>query len=168
MNQEKLISSLLDTNNIHELNRLAATGLINKTNIINQVSVVLPDLYSKKSAIHGIGVFSHTPINKEQIIENVNILALEFPSKYHKDSTIMNYCYAFPGSNQNYVDQHGNILYMFTGFGMLYNHQPKDVCNAQWLWDLPNNSAKLIAKKKIVADTEITIDYGNGYWNRTS
>jgi SET domain-containing protein len=159
------LSKLIETNDVENLNRLVATSKIDKNQIISNYKDVEPDLFVDKSNIHGLGVFSKYPIRIGQIIETVHIIQLEFSSKYHKDLTIINYCYALPDQSQETI-KHGNMLYMFTGFGMLYNHNTKEFCNAKWVWDLPNQQAKLLATKSISQNSEITIDYGKGYWQR--
>lgn len=159
------LEKLLSSNDIHGLNRLVATRRLDKESIIAEHKEIAPSLFCDVSNIHGTGVFSHTPIRAGQLIEIVQIIQLEFRSKYHKDNTIINYCYTFP---ENSIEEqtHGTKLFMFTGFGMMYNHQESPSCNARWLWDIEHNTAKLIAIKHIQPKQEITIDYGTGYWNR--
>ena len=163
---DDLLSSLLDSEDVGNLNRLAAINKINTKDIISNSREIPPTLYTRSSNIHGIGVFSSTPIKVGQLIESVYIIPLDFSSKYHKDDTIINYCYALPSDNDEHIKKHGYELFMFTGFGMIYNHQNTSLCNAKWFWDLDNKSAKLLAVKNIINDQEITIDYGYGYWNR--
>lgn len=156
---------LLDPKNIHQLNRLVALGKIDASKVIEKHKELEPKLYIGESKLHNRGVFSSTQIRDRQVIENVSIIKLEFRSKYHKDQTIVNYCYAFPEMSEESLS-HGYQLFIFTGYGMLYNHQDSKNSNAEWAWDLTNYAAKLIAKKNIQPDQEITIDYGEGYWNR--
>lgn len=163
---DKLISKLLEAGDINALNRLVATRSVDKNAIIDEYKEIIPDLYITYSTIHGKGVFTRSSINSGQLIESVHIIPLEFTSKYHKDTTIMNYCYALPKIDTETLDKEGHQLFIFTGFGMMYNHRDSNRCNAKWLWDLDHQSAKLIAKKKISPNEEITIDYGYGYWNR--
>lgn len=162
--QDPLLSKLLEKGDIEALNRLVATQKIDKNSIISQHKEIPPSLFLSQSRIHGMGVFSYTRIRPGQIIENVHIIPLEFPSKYHKDNSILNYCYAYPEDSIE-TKQHGSKLFMFTGYGMMYNHKSPNN-NAKWLWDIPNNQAKLLATIPIEEKTEITIDYGIGYWNR--
>lgn len=161
--QDQLLNKLLMNGDTAALNRLVATVSIDKNNIISQHKDIPPSLYLSKSSIHGMGVFSHTSIKSGQLIETVQIIPLEFTSKYHKDNTIIDYCYAFPDDSDE-TKKHGPKLFMFTGFGMMYNH--KLIHNAKWLWDLNNSQAKLVAIKNILENEEVTIDYGPGYWNR--
>lgn len=159
--------TLLESNDVNSLNRLAATRKIDINEIISDYKEIPPSLYTDVSLIHGLGVFCRTPITAHQLIENVNIIPLEFTSKYHKDNTILNYCYAFPEDSEE-SKKHGFKLFMFTGFGMMYNHQQKTICNARWLWDIANMEAKIFAIKPIQPKEEITIDYGLGYWSRVN
>lgn len=159
------LNKLLESNDINGLNRLVATRKLDINEIISDHKEIEPSLYIDTSSIHGFGVFCKTPIKTNQLIESVNIIPLEFTSKYHKDNTILNYCYAFPEDSEE-SKKHGFRLFIFTGFGMMYNHQKKNLCNAKWLWDTPNNRAKIVALKPISPKQEITIDYGPGYWNR--
>lgn len=159
------LEKLLSSNDIHGLNRLVATRKLDKESIIAGHKEVVPSLYCSVSKIHGFGIFSQTPIRVGQLTEIVRVIPLEFRSKYHKDNTIINYCYAFPEDSTE-EKTHGTKLFMFTGFGMMYNHQETPSCNAKWLWDIEQQTAKLIAIKHIQPNEEITIDYGTGYWNR--
>jgi SET domain-containing protein len=159
------LEKLLNSNDVNGLNRLVATRRLDKETIIAEYKETPPSLYCDKSNTHGYGVFSQTPIRLGQLIETVRIIPLEFRSKYHKDDTIINYCYAFP-ENSTEEENHGAKLFMFTGLGMMYNHQDTTQCNAKWLWDMEQHMAKLIAIKHIQPNQEITIDYGVGYWNK--
>ena len=159
------LKKLLESNDIENLNRLVATRNLDVSKIISDHKDIPPSLYVDTSPIHGFGVFCQTPIKPNQLIESVHIIPLEFTSKYHKDNIILNYCYAFPEDSEE-SKRHGFRLFMFTGFGMMYNHQQKNMYNAKWLWDTNNNQAKLFAIKPIQPKEEITIDYGSGYWNR--
>lgn len=115
-------------------------------------------LYVKKSNIHGLGVFSKSKISNKSIIEKCHAIPLEFRNKYHKDSTIMSYCYSF-GNEDNLVKEHGRQLYLLTGNGLLYNHSAQP--NAKWIFDSDNMIAKLIAIQDIELDSEITTNYNN-------
>jgi SET domain-containing protein len=159
------LEKFLQANDTHNLNRLVATRKLDKNAIIAEYKDRPITLYCDSSKIHGLGVFTKEHIKKGQLIETVNIIALEFSSKYHKDLTILNYCYAFP-ENTEESKKHGSKLFIFTGFGMMYNHQEQDRCNARWLWDIEHNHAKLIAISNILPNSEITINYGIGYWDR--
>lgn len=159
------LEKLLQSNDIHNLNRLVATRKLDKNAIIAQHKDIPVSLYCDSSRIHGLGVFTKENVKQGQLIETVNIIPLEFTSRYHKDLTILNYCYAFPDNSEE-SKKHGAKLFMFTGFGMMYNHQEQEKCNAKWLWDIEHNQAKLVCIKNIGHNSEITINYGIGYWNR--
>jgi hypothetical protein len=160
------ISKLIESNDTHLLNRLVATSKIDTKNIISKHIDITPVLYVTKSELHGFGVFTEHLLKIGQLIETVYIIELDFTSRYHKDQTIIDYCYAFPSESDN-TKKHGPKLYMFTGLGMLYNHNNSNKCNAKWLWDVPNKQAKLVCIKTIQPKEEITIDYGQGYWQRS-
>lgn len=161
--EDSLLLKLIESGDVQGLNRFVATQKLDKDKIISNFKEEPPELYLGPSSIHGQGVFNKRPLSVGQLIETVRIIGLEFRSKYHKDSILLDYCYAFPEISDE-TQKHGHQLFIFTGYGMMYNHSNEKTCNAKWLWDLPNSSAKIIAIKNIKENTEITIDYGKGYW----
>lgn len=120
-------------------------------------------LYVDLSQIHHYGVFTKYKIAKDSVIELCYCIELEFRDKYHKDKTILNYSYALY-SGDNEITNHGHKLMLLTGNGMLYNHN--DNPKAQWVWLLEERKAMLVALQDIEQNSEITIDYGYGYWKR--
>lgn len=165
MFDKKTIDEFLNKNDNAGLYKLARSKNFDPSNIIfsdlslktieSQSTV---ELYINKSDIHGLGVFARSKISNRSIIERCNTIPLEFRNKYHKDSTIMNYCYSFD-KEDSLVADHGRKLYLLTGHGLLYNHSSSP--NARWLFDSENMIAKLIATKDIDKDSEITVNYNN-------
>lgn len=182
------LKKLIDSENIHELNLFLNKNKKNvqkiltqkpaelqKTKHLAQTSIdvsLYKDIYYElpqaeifidKSKLHGYGVFSKNFIYKLSPIEICYAIELEFRDKYHKDQTILNYAYANPSHDTDTIN-HGNKLILLTGNGMLYNHDHNN--NAEWRWMIEERKAVLIATKDIPANTEITINYGAGYWDR--
>jgi SET domain-containing protein len=118
----------------------------------------------KPSSIHRYGVFALEKINANSVIETCFLIELEFRDKYHKDKTILDYCYTLAHQKDEENKNHGNKLFFLTGLGMIYNHS-KDF-NAKWILSEDNANMILIALENIEKNKEITIDYGQGYWNR--
>jgi SET domain-containing protein len=130
-------------------------------------STILDFLPSSKiivghSDIHGRGVFSRVPIDKGEIIERCPLIQMEYRSKYQLDPQIFNYMYAQPPCKCNDCQNHGFIIHMVLGYGMLYNHQ--DFPNALWKFNYTQLLADVIASKDIAANEEIFVSYGNEYF----
>jgi SET domain-containing protein len=87
---------------------------------------------------------------------------MEYRSKYQLDPTIFGYTYARYQEDEN-TEQHGFLMYIATGYGMLYNHQ--DEPNALWRFDYPELLGDIVAIKDIKSGEEIFINYGNCYFN---
>jgi SET domain-containing protein len=114
------------------------------------------------STIQGRGVFATSDIRKGEIIERCPLIQMEYRSKYQLDPTIFGYTYARYQEDKE-TEQHGFIMYIATGYGMLYNHQ--DEPNALWKFNYPELLGDIVAVKDIKANGEIFINYGNCYFN---
>lgn len=136
-----------------------------KTKTIQTIDAIdSSQLYIADSSIHGFGVFAKSDILKDSIIETCYTIELEFRERYHKDKTILNYSYSLhDGSDQERLT-HGSKLVFLTGNGMLYNHS--DDHSSEWRWVSDKKYVDLISVKEIKKGSEITINYGSGYWQR--
>ncbi len=118
---------------------------------IKEESYVVPDIHIKESQFGGRGIFSNKNYKKDDVIEicpailsNTNILT---------------------GRIRDYIFSHNKnkdkCLIAF-GYMSMYNHQ--DDPNSKW--DILNDKQiKLTALKDINENDEITVSYGDGYWN---
>jgi SET domain-containing protein len=178
---DDFLKKIIDLENKHDLNLFLAKNKssIRKDIIFSSEKKIIDndekphivetlDLYSSptfidKSSIHEYGVFADKYFKIDDIIETCYTIELEFRDKYHKDKTILDYAYAL-FTNDVDTTNHGNKLILLTGNGMLYNHDPNN--NAEWKLINKERKAILVAIKDIEKKTEITINYGPGYWNR--
>jgi hypothetical protein len=114
------------------------------------------------SVVHGRGIFAVTDIAEGELIERCPTVPLGFRSRYHSDPQIYRYLYAQPLCPCLECKNHGFILHMILGYGMMYNH--KDINNTEWKFDYNNFIADLVATQDIKAGEEIFVDYGNKYF----
>jgi hypothetical protein len=114
------------------------------------------------STIHGRGVFATDDIAVGEIIERCPMIQMEYRSKYQLDPQIFNYMYAQLPCPCSDCQNHGYILFMVGGYGMMYNHQ--DMPNAKWKFNYTQLIADVIAVKPISKNSEIFISYGNVYF----
>lgn len=128
-----------------------------KLNYIAPSKIIVGD-----SKVQGRGVFSLVDIKKGEIVERCPLIQMEYRSKYQLDPTIFGYTYARYQEDEN-TEQHGFLMYIATGYGMLYNHQ--DEPNALWRFDYPELLGDIVAIKDIKSGEEIFINYGNCYFN---
>lgn len=114
------------------------------------------------SRVQGRGVFSLVDIKKGETVERCPLIQMEYRSKYQLDPTIFGYTYARYQEDEA-SQQHGFLMYIATGYGMLYNHQ--DEPNALWRFNYPELLGDIVAIKDIKSGEEIFINYGNCYFN---
>lgn len=114
------------------------------------------------SNVHGRGVFAVVDIAEGELIERCPTVPLGFRSRYHLDPQIYRYLYAQPPCPCLECKNHGFVLHMILGYGMMYNH--RDVTNTEWQFDYSKLMADLIAIRDIKAGEEIFVDYGNKYF----
>lgn len=115
------------------------------------------------SPVHGRGVFATSRINKGEIIERCPLIQMDYRSNYQSDPKIFEYMYAQPPCSCEECEQHGVILHMVLGYGMLYNHQ--DISNAVWKFNYTQLFADVIAVTNINIKEEIFVGYGNAYFD---
>ena len=165
MSNKKVVDDFLNKNDTAGLYKLARSKGFDPSNLIfsdlsSKITESQPKvtLYVQKSDIHGLGVFTKSKIFNKSLIEQCYAIPLEFRNKYHKDSTIMSYCYSF-GNEDSLVKEHGRKLYLLTGYGLLYNHSTSP--NSKWIFDSDNLVAKLIDIADIELGSEITTNYNS-------
>ena len=139
------------------MKQIAKTDNTKKLNYIAPSKIIVGD-----SRVQGRGVFSLADIKKGEIVERCPLIQMEYRSKYQLDHTIFGYTYARYQEDEN-TEQHGFLMYIATGYGMLYNHQ--DEPNALWRFDYPELLGDIVAIKDIKSGEEIFINYGNCYFN---
>lgn len=165
MFDKKILSDIINNNDDISLHKIIRSKGFDPSNIIfsdnsstHKKAESLAELYIKPSEIHGLGVFSKSNIVDKSIIEKCYAIELEFRNKYHKDSTIMSYCYSFDKDDE-ITKEHGRRLYLLTGYGLLYNHSVSP--NSKWIFDPKNKICQLIAIQNIDKDSEITVNYNS-------
>lgn len=114
------------------------------------------------SSVHGRGVFAAVDIQEGELIERCPTVPLGFRSRYHMDPQIYKYLYAQPLCPCLECKNHGFILHMILGYGMMYNH--RDVANTRWQFDYSQLIADVVTITDIKAGEEIFVDYGNKYF----
>lgn len=114
-----------------------------------------------KSAVHGLGVFATELIQPGELVERCPMVPLNFRSNYHKDTKLYDYLY-LNGEHSQESEQHGFIMCMVLGYGMIYNHQDRP--NANWKFNWVENYADLVAQRLIRKGEEIFTSYGEYYF----
>lgn len=106
-------------------------------------------LYIKHDPVKGRGVFTAEDIPKGEVIEICELIFLRFED--------------ISDSLEPYVYQYNNkLVAVALGNGSLYNHSSR--ANAVFSFNKSTKQLQLVAKNRIKADTEITINYG---YNKT-
>ena len=109
-----------------------------------------PRLYIKKIKGKGRGVFSFTPIAKDELIEECPLIIIPAEDfDYIASTEIVNYCF--------YADKEEKILSVALGFGSLYNHLLQ--ANAHHVIDKEEKTISIMALRDISAHEEISINY---------
>jgi uncharacterized protein len=109
-----------------------------------------PVLYIKEVKGKGRAVFSTTPIQENDLIEECPLIALAAVDFDIVTSTeIVNYCF--------FLDKEERILALAMGFGSLYNHAFP--CNAHHIIDKETKTITIFALRDIKANEEICINY---------
>jgi SET domain-containing protein len=113
-----------------------------------------PDLYLKKSPVHGYGVFTNGFICKNTILEECRYF--DVCSANEPNNVLIQYRYSFP--------QHNPVKYVIlTGFGSIYNHS--ETPNATWYIDFERDLFVFKTTQNVFANQELFTYYGgNSYW----
>ena len=130
----------------------------------NNISYIPPDKITVGySNVEGIGVFAVKNISKGDIVERCPIVDFGWRSNYLNDPTILKYCYFQAQCDCNDCKNHGSIVWMVLGYGMIYNHQ--DLPNTKWSFNYQQRYADIVATKNIVAGEEIFVTDGSRHFN---
>lgn len=105
------------------------------------------ELYVKKSAIHGYGVFAGTDIHKDEIIEECYTLLVP-----KKTPDLIDYIFK--------ADDNSSALPL--GCGPIYNHASQP--NADFIYDPENQVMTFKALESIKSGEEILISYGTDWF----
>lgn len=105
------------------------------------------EIYVKKSATHGYGVFAGKTIRKGQKIEECYIIVSK-----GGDKTLEDY----------YFDVKGKYG-IFTGFGVIYNHSEDP--NADYKINAKRRIATIVAMRTIKKGEEIFVSYGDEWFS---
>jgi uncharacterized protein len=115
-----------------------------------------------KSSVHGLGVFATKDFKEGDLIERCPMVKLGWRSKYVNDPVLLEYLYMQPKCDCSDCTNHGHIMWMVLGYGMMYNHQ--DIPNTQWRFHYEDSYADVVATKDIKSGEEIFVTYGNHYF----
>lgn len=115
------------------------------------------NIYVGKSEIHLRGVFAKKDMEFNTVVEVFPITPTFFRTKYQADPQILSYSFINDGCPCQECKKHGYVIYLSSGFGSMYNHQPES--NARVELNYKDLYGKIIAKKFIHKDTEIFLSY---------
>jgi hypothetical protein len=105
----------------------------------------------RESSLGGFGVFAPEPYAKGDVVEVCRYLELEADAV--RDSALWDYVFE--------SQEDGRVL-VILGHGMLYNHSYRP----NLYYELrEEGQIQFVAKRKIPAGTELTINYGRVWWN---
>lgn len=127
-------------------------------------------VYVADSVIHGRGVFVDQDLLPGEIIEQCPVVQpLDRSRKMLVDPEYTKYFFSWPGLCQDWkkeVDERGYLdvnqisyLVCVLGYGMIYNHSSNP--NVIFEVDSTNNVVEFRAKRKINANEELLICYGD-------
>jgi hypothetical protein len=115
------------------------------------------NVYVGKSEVHLRGVFAKKDMEFNTIVEVFPITPTFFRTKYQADPQILSYGFINSGCPCQECKKHGYVIYLSSGYGSMYNHQPES--NARIELNYKDLYGKIIAKKPIRKDEEIFISY---------
>ncbi|MBK7764322.1 MAG: SET domain-containing protein-lysine N-methyltransferase [Bacteroidetes bacterium] len=115
--------------------------------------MIAPFLFTAITENKGWGVFTSTPIKRNQMIEVSPVIVMTAKEKLVLDQTTL-YNYIF--------DWQGDACCMAMGLVPVYNHSYE--ANCEYFQDYENNTIFIKTVRDIVANEELTINY-NGDWN---
>jgi SET domain-containing protein len=109
-----------------------------------------PSLYIREIKGKGRGVFSSTPIQENDLVEECPLIEIPAEDFDAVTSThVVNYCF--------FLNKEQNILSVALGFGSIYNHAFP--CNAHHMIDREAKTITFFALRDIKPGEEITINY---------
>ena len=125
-------------------------------------------VYVKFSDTHGRGVFAKQPIEIGETVEIFPITPASFRTHYQGDINFLQYGFVNKSCHCEECKRHGNVVYISSGYGNMYNHQTSPKNNANFNIDYSNLCGKVEAIKVIKKDEEIRFLYlgaytGHGY-----
>jgi uncharacterized protein len=112
---------------------------------------LIQNVYVKRSAVHGWGVFAAKDIRKGGIIEECPFIK----TASEEENPIQIQHYLFSGETDN-------DCIIILGYGCIYNHSSRP--NADYYTDEEMNIIFFEARKMIKKDEEVFINYGHLYW----
>lgn len=122
----------------------------NNTNL-NKVAMKLSN--KQENDKKSYGMFANKNIKKGELIEHCPIL-VEDPNTLLKSGILKDY----------YFELDGNGIFPL-GYGGMYNHSNDPNAEvSQDNIDIKNRTLKVMSKKNIMPGDEVTISYGNDYW----
>lgn len=144
-----------------EIEKVSPPAIETTSNIDESKIVYESDkVYSKKSDIHGLGVFAKKSIKSSETIEVFPIIPLSFRTSYQGDGRVIDYSVVKQCDCEE-CKRHGYVIFLRLGYGGLYNHQ--DNFNAELIMDYKNLIGTCKAISNIDIDDEIVINYGINY-----
>ena len=100
----------------------------------------------------GLGVFARENIRDGELIEISPLIMVDEDAM--AVDTLNDYVFT--------INKEENIYGIALGYGSLYNHS--DEPNADWAIDIENEQIRFVAKGAIMAGEQISVSYGNSYW----
>jgi len=117
------------------------------------------NVYVGKSDVHLRGVFAKTDMELNTVAEVFPITPTFFRTKYQADPQILSYGFVNGGCPCKECQKHGYVIYLSSGYGSMYNHQPQS--NARIELNYKDLYGKIITTKRIHKDEEIFITYSS-------
>lgn len=132
-----------------------------------------PKLQVKLSSIEGRGIFCIEDIKKGELVEEAHMILLSNNKWEECDVELSRYVLPWPELREDWEDfceEHEGILKQHAvrpvavlGYGMIYNHSDKN--NLHYEIDKYRFFCAFIANQDIKAGSELTINYGEDYFN---
>ena len=149
-----------------------AEQLLNKADAVSlcRTPLELPDaikghsikVESRKSPVHGYGVFAKEVIEEGELIEECKLLKMAWRGAYPTDPTIKDYAWGNRACDCIECRRHGTYQYLALGLGSIYNHS--DSPNTKQNLSFITEVFTIKARRRIEKNEEIFVTYGDKYF----
>lgn len=110
------------------------------------------DIFLGESDLQGLGVFAGRDFKKDETIEICPYLKI-FKGHMNDECEVGDYTFEF--------DDESEVL--IQGYGSMYNHHKEN--NVDYFYDEGDDMFEFVALRDIKKGEELTVNYGDDYWN---
>lgn len=110
------------------------------------------NIFLGESELQGLGVFAGRDFKKDEIVEICPYLKI-YKGHMNDECEVGDYTFEF--------DDESEVL--IQGYGSMYNHHKDN--NIDYFYDEGDDMFEFVALRDIKKGTELTVNYGDEYWN---